>query len=101
MTNTTFTAGHQSLTLRRYPAKHQHKSLQAWDSADELIINHLVETNDIEASHNLTVMNDEFGALACGLTRSLGLEKLTAYSDSWISLKASRMNWLHLSLIHI
>ena len=98
MTNTTFTAGHQSLTLRRYPAKHQHKSLQAWDSADELIINHLVETNDIEASHNLTVMNDEFGALACGLTRSLGLEKLTAYSDSWISLKASRMNWLHNAL---
>lgn len=95
MTNTTFTAGHQSLTLRRYPAKHQHKSLQAWDSADELLVNHLVANPLSDNTPSLAVMNDEFGALACGLATSLTLPQITAYSDSWISQKGSRMNWDH------
>jgi 23S rRNA (guanine1835-N2)-methyltransferase len=36
--NTEFSMAERQFTLIRYPEKHQHKSLQAWDSADELLI---------------------------------------------------------------
>jgi len=41
--NTEFIFADRQFSLIRYPEKHQHVSLQAWDSADELIIEH-VET---------------------------------------------------------
>lgn len=63
--NTHFTLLDKSLTLVRYPAKHQHKSLQAWDSADELLIEHVCcERNTPEPQHCL-ILNDDFGALGC------------------------------------
>jgi len=39
--NTEFSMAERQFTLIRYPEKHQHKSLQAWDSADELLIEHV------------------------------------------------------------
>ena len=39
--NTEFIFADRQFSLIRYPEKHQHISLQAWDSADELVIEHI------------------------------------------------------------
>ncbi|MBT0585339.1 methyltransferase [Alteromonas sp. SM 2104] len=66
---TEFQVGEIALRLRRFPAKQQHKSLQAWDSADELIANHLLTVRDsTQVSpevQRIALFNDEFGALCC------------------------------------
>lgn len=65
MTNTQFSLLDKTFSLVRYPPQHQHKSLQAWDSADELLITHVeAEIND-DAKQRLLIMNDEFGSLGC------------------------------------
>lgn len=65
--NTEFTLSDRTLTLIRYPAKHQHKSLQAWDSADELLIEHIgQELPALSGSQQPWILfNDDFGALGC------------------------------------
>ncbi|MBR9792769.1 MAG: methyltransferase [Gammaproteobacteria bacterium] len=65
--NTEFTLSDRTLTLIRYPAKHQHKSLQAWDSADELLIEHIgQELSALSGSQQPWILfNDDFGALGC------------------------------------
>ncbi|MEC7469580.1 MAG: 23S rRNA (guanine(1835)-N(2))-methyltransferase, partial [Pseudomonadota bacterium] len=62
--NTEFTLFDRQLTLIRYPAKHQHKSLQAWDSADELVIEHLLTEQCVPDAQPWIIMNDDFGSLA-------------------------------------
>lgn len=61
--NTEFTLFDRQLTLIRYPAKHQHKSLQAWDSADELLIEHLLTEQSVPVGQPWIIMNDDFGSL--------------------------------------
>ena len=78
--NTEFSLLDRNLTLIRYPAKQQHKSLQAWDSADELIIQHLHDQGNPEMG-NLLIVNDDFGALGCWFAHY----SPTWLSDSWIS----------------
>ncbi len=62
--NTEFILADRQFTLIRYPEKHQHVSLQAWDSADELLISHV---DDLVSEQSLTgkmlIFNDDFGAL--------------------------------------
>ncbi|MBO1257004.1 methyltransferase [Alteromonas sp. 5E99-2] len=68
--NTTFSAANRTLELMRYPSKAQHPSLQAWGSEDELVLNYLAEQNKLEsqALGRVLILNDEFGALGCGLS---------------------------------
>lgn len=96
--NTHFSAFERTLHLERYPAKHQHVSLQAWDSADEYIIEH-IENCDILASLDgvdcksdtpIFILNDEFGALTCWLQAYSPV----FISDSWISHKSLTTNML-------
>lgn len=89
--NTEFNIPDVSLDLARYPVKHQHKSLQAWDSADELILQH-VNADLTKAPSDILVFNDEFGALACGLLRLKPALDIVCVSDSWISHKATQKN---------
>lgn len=63
--NTHFELLDRTLSLHRYPAKHQHVSLQAWDSADELAIEHLNDHFDNQGGAKLGIFNDDFGALGC------------------------------------
>lgn len=56
----------RSLRLQRRPAKH-HPSLQAWDSADLLLLKEL-QSADLLARSSLLV-NDQFGTLACHLSQ--------------------------------
>ena len=91
--NTHFSAFERSLHLERYPAKHQHVSLQAWDSADEYIIEHVEDCkllNSNAENTELLIVNDEFGALSCWFHEY----KPTFMSDSWISHKSLMTNLL-------
>lgn len=63
--NTCFTLLGKSLELQRYPVDLQHQSWQAWDSADEYLIEY-IDTLGIEhQDKSILIMNDDFGALAC------------------------------------
>ncbi|MCW8090532.1 methyltransferase [Alteromonas sp. ASW11-130] len=86
--NTTFLFRDRELHLIRYPAQSQHVSLQAWDSADELLIDYIMESTEPERLHNMLILNDEFGALGCwfaDLTPSW-------VSDSWIAHRSLHDN---------
>ncbi|MCY7296193.1 methyltransferase [Alteromonas sp. a30] len=76
-----------SLTLQRYPAQHQHVSLQAWDAADEYLLNHASELALPENAH-IIILNDDFGALTCALSHYA----VTWQSDSWVARKGCQTN---------
>ena len=79
--NTTFSMLDRQLYLARYPVKHQHKSLQAWDSADELIIEHVEQSYGPICTGKCTILNDDFGALGSWFAD----QQPAWFSDSWIS----------------
>jgi 23S rRNA (guanine1835-N2)-methyltransferase len=104
--NTEFSMAERQFTLIRYPEKHQHKSLQAWDSADELLIEHVEAHLDAltsisnnqgpnedqsETSSTLgpmLIFNDDFGTLGCWFTQYNPIW----ISDSYISLRSLQEN---------
>lgn len=59
-----FEYGDQTLTLHRYPPEQRNRSLQAWDAADELLIDYM---RAHPTPTSLLLLNDHFGALACAL----------------------------------
>jgi len=71
--------------LLRYPPNAR-DLLQAWDSADELILAHLSGL-DLKGKRIL-ILNDAFGALSS----SLADFEITSFSDSFVSHEAIRMN---------
>jgi 23S rRNA (guanine1835-N2)-methyltransferase len=71
--------------LHRYP-RNPRELLQAWDSADELLLAHAL-TEDL-TSKRVLVLNDSFGALACGLN----VDDLTSYTDSYLSAQGTELN---------
>ena len=71
--------------LKRYPLQKK-ETLQAWDSADELILQYL-NTIDL-AQKRILILNDQFGALSCGLA---GLD-CTTYTDSYVSHQGIKQN---------
>ena len=87
-----------SLTLQRYPAQHQHVSLQAWDAADEYLLNHIAalssSPNPLPANAHILILNDDFGALTCALSHYA----ITWQSDSWVARKGCQAN---LALNHL
>ena len=90
--NTEFTLGDRKLTLIRYPEKHQHKSLQAWDSADELIIEHIeTHLSDNLRTGPMLIFNDDFGALGCWFAQYHPVW----ISDSYIGLRSLKENLNH------
>ncbi|WP_414829738.1 methyltransferase [Alteromonas sp. H39] len=86
MNNTHFSHAGRSFNLIRYPANHQHKSLQAWDSADELLMSHCDDTLQDDA--RLMIFNDDFGALGCWYAHNQPLW----ISDSWIAHRSLQEN---------
>lgn len=72
-------------TLKRYPDP-KRDNLQAWDSADELLLRHV---GALELSgKRILIINDAFGALACSLSEG----ERTIYTDSYLSYKAILRN---------
>ena len=75
------------LHLIRQPEQ-QNEPLQAFDAADEYLLNHLAEQNLPKGSRVL-VLNDSFGALAISLVGSM---HVTSSSDSFLAIKALGKN---------
>jgi 23S rRNA (guanine1835-N2)-methyltransferase len=71
--------------LLRYPVR-KGDPLQAWDSADELMLAHLAKL-DLEGKRIL-IMNDGFGALSSALSNF----EITTYTDSFVSAEGIRLN---------
>lgn len=68
-------------SLKRYPIR-KNDLLQAWDSADELILEEALE------GERILIMNDAFGAL----TSALRERNPMSYTDSFVSAKATELN---------
>jgi 23S rRNA (guanine1835-N2)-methyltransferase len=74
------------MKLKRYPFDPK-DLLQAWDASDELILEHFKALIG-ETRPRILILNDQFGALACGLEG----HDLTVYTDSYLSFKGIQLN---------
>jgi 16S rRNA (guanine1207-N2)-methyltransferase len=64
--------------------------LQAWDAADEMLLNHLHDGRLLAGPQRVLILNDAFGALAVALAS----HNIFAWSDSWLAQQALRNNLL-------
>ncbi|MCG6200565.1 methyltransferase [Psychromonas antarctica] len=88
--NETLNIAEQTLVLHRHPRNKQ-ETLQAWDSADEYLINYFTDNElgkHLGADEQMLLINDSFGALSCYFQE---IER-TAISDSYISLSSIKLN---------
>ncbi|MCP4334455.1 MAG: methyltransferase [Gammaproteobacteria bacterium] len=74
-------------TLQRNP---QNERLQAWDAADEFLLNHVDETRMLSGHSRVLILNDAFGALAVALSS----HNLYSWNDSCLAQQALRDNLL-------
>jgi 23S rRNA (guanine1835-N2)-methyltransferase len=86
----------QPLTLERFPFS-QDPNLQAWDAADEYLLNQLIENAWLQDNLCIHIYNDGFGALTCALISWFTEQKYYNYkiihrSDSFLSQQACRNN---------
>lgn len=58
-----FFINEKQLTLDRFPIAQVNRSLQAWDAADEYLLNHIKEQQLITSQTRVAIYNDAFGAL--------------------------------------
>ncbi|MDX1676385.1 methyltransferase [Arsukibacterium sp.] len=91
--NTQFQFGQISLTLRRWPLNQPNRSLQAWDAADELLIDAAKTAianygATRSGQPNLLLINDSFGALSCALADW----PQTSSTDSFLARQAVAHN---------
>ncbi|CAI8780573.1 23S rRNA (guanine(1835)-N(2))-methyltransferase RlmG [Kosakonia quasisacchari] len=73
----------QSFTLDRFPVGVEEASLQAWDAADEYL---LQQVNEVDGP--VLIFNDSFGALACALVS----HRPVSVNDSHIAELAAQHN---------
>lgn len=74
--------------IKRYPLL-KNDPLQGWDSADELILQHMSSIDLL--GKRILIVNDRFGALSCGLIN----KNIVSYTDSFVSSKAIEFNSSH------
>ncbi|MEZ9539597.1 methyltransferase [Shewanella sp. 10N.286.51.B8] len=94
MTANQFSCEGIELTLFRYP-KQQESNLQAWDAADEHLIKHIIESSQIQSNTspvNTAIINDNFGALQCGLVAIEPSWPLFVETDAKTSLLGAELN---------
>jgi 23S rRNA (guanine1835-N2)-methyltransferase len=78
--------GTQQLELERYPQQEESTQLQAWEAADEYLLQQ-IENVDI-GGRPVLIFNDNFGTLACALHG----HQPYSISDSYMSQLATRHN---------
>jgi len=83
-----FIVDEQVLSLHRYPISQNNRSLQAWDAADEYLINHITEQALLTPDINVLVFNDSFGALCVNLLNY----PTTLVSDSYLAHRGVEEN---------
>lgn len=72
----------RTLILHRFPQMREESPLQAWDAADEYLLQQALPDGPV------LVFNDSFGALTCALAP----RSVCHVSDSWLSQQATRQN---------
>ncbi len=87
---TQFSVAGIELELLRYPAT-QESNLQAWDAADEHLIKTLIETE--QAAVPTAIINDNFGALSCALSRLQPHWPLSVETDAKTSQLGAEQNY--------
>ena len=96
--NTQFTFGATQLRLHRWPLTQPNHSLQAWDAADELILEQALPLcASLQASQQapvkVLILNDAFGALSCAISSATpGSTRQHLVQDSVLSQLACRHN---------
>ena len=78
--------GTQQLELERYPQQEESTQLQAWEAADEYLLQQLENVNI--GGRPVLIFNDNFGTLAC----ALHAHRPYSVSDSYMSQLATRHN---------
>jgi len=78
--------GTQQLVLERYPQQEESTQLQAWEAADEYLLQQL-ENREV-GERPVLIFNDHFGTLAC----ALHAHKPYSISDSYMNQLATRHN---------
>ena len=90
--NTLFTCADLELQLARWPLQQPNHSLQAWDAADELLVERalpaLQQLTKAGNTPRILILNDSFGALSC----ALGNSQQFLVQDSYIAQQACRHN---------
>ncbi|WP_105213211.1 methyltransferase [Pseudoalteromonas sp. T1lg22] len=77
--------GGNTYHLHRLPLQQKNRSLQAWDAADEYLVDYINEHH--ADAKRLLILNDDFGALACAFNQLTS----DSVSDSYIAIQA----WQH------
>ncbi|MFP3516898.1 methyltransferase [Pseudomonas sp. SIMBA_077] len=75
------------LHLIRQPEQ-QNEPLQAFDAADEYLLNHMAELA-LPVNSRILILNDSFGALAVSLASTM---QVTSSTDSFLAVKALEKN---------
>lgn len=78
----------KTLTLLRYPAHSQHISWQAWDAADEYLIEYVEQQLADQLGQSMRIYNDEFGTLGCWFAN----HQPAWFSDSFVARRATILN---------
>ena len=74
----TLTSPFGPLQLQRVPVRNK-ETLRAWDAADEYLLHHISEQEELP--HQPLIVNDTFGTL----TLALAEQAPTLWSDSWLA----------------
>jgi 16S rRNA (guanine1207-N2)-methyltransferase/23S rRNA (guanine1835-N2)-methyltransferase len=85
---TSLTLRDRSLHLVRYPEHLQHVSWQAWDAADEYLIEYVESNVAGYQDKQIRIYNDDFGALSCWFAEAAPLY----FSDSFVAHKSCLIN---------
>jgi len=83
-----FIINDKNLFLERFPTGQVNRSLQAWDAADEYILNYIQQEEHLATKQNILIFNDSFGALTCNLTE----HNIYCVNDSFLSTQGIKHN---------
>lgn len=86
--NTQFDLLDKTLTLFRYPKRFTHPSWQAWDAADELLIDYISSHGEFTPNSTMLIVNDDFGAL----TTRFSANQIVHVNDSYVAQRACQLN---------
>jgi len=76
-----FIINDKNLFLDRFPINQVNRSLQAWDAADEYLLNYAEDSQLINPHSKILIFNDNFGALTLNFPEN----KIYSISDSFVS----------------
>jgi 23S rRNA (guanine1835-N2)-methyltransferase len=76
-----FIINDKNLHLDRFPLAQVNRSLQAWDAADEYLINYLAQQKIVKNNTKILIFNDFFGAI----TSNFSTNQVFCINDSFIS----------------